>query len=227
MKNSFRLAFGFILICATLIILPLNSYSETAQPLNKETENVYRSNRVEKPYYLAFKAGLYEPTDDLEDFDNGFYGEIALNQYINSDFAVEFAVGYFQTDYSESGSYRNISYSGDIDIYTIPITISLKGIIPFEYFELYAGGGIGGYYVDGDIDVRVAGVGSVSDDDDDFIIGGQLFAGLGFDITDKFVVGIEGKYIFTDDAEMRVLQSESVEFNLNGYIITGVIGFRF
>ena len=194
---------------------------------NKDSQADYRPTRYEKPYYFAFKGGIYEATDDLKEFDTAFYGEIAFNQYLTPNFAVEVAVGYFKLDYSESGSLNGVSYSGDIDIYAIPITANLKGVIPFKIGEFYAGAGIGGYYVDGEIDVGITGYGSYSADDSDFIIGGQLLAGLSFDITDTVLIGVEGKYIFTDEAKISMPQVESGEFNLNGYTITGVLGFRF
>ena len=48
--------------------------------------------------------------------------------------------------------------------------------------------------------------------------------GLDFNITDKVFIGVEGKYIYTDEADVH---AEVDEFNLNGLIATGVFGFRF
>ncbi|WP_299980076.1 hypothetical protein [Desulfobacula sp.] len=178
-------------------------------------------------YSFAIKGGIYEPTDDLEDFDTGFSGEVSITQYFSPNFAVESAIGYFQTDYNEIGNILSFPYSGTIDISAIPITVNLKGIIPFQLGEIYVGAGVGAYFVHGDLDVSVAGVGSYSADDNDVIIGAQLLAGLNFNVTDTTFFGIEGKYIFTDEASMGQAQIGTVDFDINGYTIMGVLGFRF
>jgi len=177
---------------------------------------------------FTLKGGVYEATGDLEDvFDTGVYGEIAYNKYLSSNFAIEYSIGYIHTDYNEVGSIGGISYSGSIDIYAIPVAINLKGIIPFEMGELYAGAGIGAYFIQGDLDVTVPGYGSISLDDNDVIIGAQLLTGVSFDLTDTTFLGIEGKFIFTDDATLGQAQLGSVDFNINGYSIMAVLGFRF
>ena len=87
------------------------------------------------------------------------------------------------------------------------------------------GVGFVGYYVYGELDV-----GPYSASDDDYIFGGQILGGLNFDINEGFFLGLEGKYIFTQDAELADNTGSLrgwAEFNLNGFIATGVLGFRF
>jgi opacity protein-like surface antigen len=76
-------------------------------------------------------------------------------------------------------------------------------------------------FVDGDIKIN-SSFGQISVDDSDAIWSLQFIGGLDFDLTESFFVGIEGKYLITDDAEVGPF-----EFNLNGYFVSGVLGFRF
>jgi hypothetical protein len=47
---------------------------------------------------------------------------------------------------------------------------------------------------------------------------------MSYNITDKILIGLDGKYIYTDEADVH---ESTVKFNLNGLIVTGVFGFRF
>jgi outer membrane protein W len=184
-------------------------------------------HKREARYNLSLKAGVYFPTDDLEEADNGFYGEISFNHYITKYIALETGLGYFQVDYDESVSGLGSSTE---DIYAIPIIANIKGVIPFEYGEFSLGAGLSGYYVNYDADVNLTGFGSSTVSDDDFIWGFQLLSSLNFNIAETFFLGLEGKYIFTEDAEIEGSifgVPVSAEFNLNGFIATGVLGFRF
>jgi hypothetical protein len=43
-------------------------------------------HKREARYNLSLKAGVYFPTDDLEEADNGFYGEISFNTDFRASF---------------------------------------------------------------------------------------------------------------------------------------------
>ncbi|MCP4763141.1 MAG: porin family protein [archaeon] len=192
----------------------------TKKTINSEHS---RSPDNKKPYLFTLKGGIFEPTGDLEDFDIGFLGEIAFTQYFAPNFAIEYTIGYLQTDNEEAEINQGLT-SGSLDITAIPVTMNVKGIIPFAMGEIYVGMGIGIYVVQmGD----VSGSESFSTDDNDVLIGGQLLAGFGVDINDTTFWGIEGKCIVTDKASMSHAQIGSVEFDLGGYSIMAVLGFRF
>lgn len=55
--------------------------------------------------YFVIKAGIYSPTGDLDDadFDSGFDGEVVVGHYIQPNFCIEGAVGYFRSDASYGG----------------------------------------------------------------------------------------------------------------------------
>ena len=135
------------------------------------------SSRYIKPYYVSLKAGIYSPTGDLDDFSTGFNGEITLNRYFSPNFAIETSFGYFQTDYNGQDTAFGTGFSSDVDIHSIPITATLKGIIPLVFGELYAGVGGGIQFVDGDIKIS-SNFGNFSLDDSASIWSLQFIGGM-------------------------------------------------
>ena len=180
--------------------------------------------------YLTLKVGIYEPeTDDLDEFDTGFNGEISIGHYFNPNLAIEFGVGYFETDANEVIRAYGYTFPIDFDIDVIPITLTFKGIVPFEQGEIFAGLGVGGYYVDAELDVEVLGS-SINLEDEDFIFGFHVVLGAQFDITETVFMGVEGKYFLTDDAELEDNYAGipfEVEGELDGFTVTANLGFRF
>ena len=183
---------------------------------------------VNNMYYVAIKGGIYNPTNDLDDYDTGFNGEIAINRYLSQYFALEAATGYFRTSGSEKGIYLGYPYSGDVDINVIPVTATGKGIIPFDFGEVYAGVGAGIYFVGGHFDDDSS---NLSLSDNDSVWGMQFLGGVSFDITDIIFVGVEGKYIMTQGVEMEDningIKVEAPKFNVNGYTVSALLGLRF
>jgi opacity protein-like surface antigen len=192
----------------------------------------------ENIFYLTVKPGLYSPqTNDLEDFDTGFNGEISFGRQYNKNFAAEMGLGYFTTkgEQRSSGRVNGITYSATADeqITVVPVTLTLKGIYPINKWELFALGGIGAYIVSGDLKLNIAANGlSISDtvEDTKTIFGAHLGLGVHYNITPTFFVGVEGKYLLTSEAKLKgELSTIPVEakFNLNGILATAVIGLRF
>lgn len=187
------IVFAMLLVC----LMPLMAYAQ-------DLRNV-----------ILLKSGAYFPTGELEDadFDPGFNGEVAYGRYLHPNFATEFGVGYFQSD-SEGGGVN-------ADIWVIPLTVTVRGVIPMPGGELYAGAGAGAYVAE--IDMRVLGV---SGEDDDAVIGGHVVAGATLDINPFMFVGVEGKYLFTEEAEFTVF-GVPFETDLDGFTVTAMVGFRF
>ena len=189
-------------------------------------------------FYLTAKPGIYSPqTSDLEGFDTGFNGEISFGRQFNKNFAAEMGLGYFATKAkdSEAGWVNGYSYSAcaDYEIGVVPITLTLKGIYPIDKWEIYALGGVGLYFVSGDLkfDMRFNGY-SFSDSisNSDTISGGHLGLGVHYNLTPKFFVGAETKYLWTSDAKLKgdiLTVPMEAKFNLNGFLVTAVIGLRF
>jgi outer membrane protein W len=184
--------------------------------------------------YLAVKGGIYSPTGDLDDFnfDSAFNGEVAYGRYFNPNFAMEIGAGYFKSDASISGvdPIFGGSYAEEDEIKVIPIILSGKGIYPSGNFELYGEIGIGIYLADFEGVVSHTVLGTIRLDDNDTVFGVNLGVGANYNITKKVFIGVEGKYILTTDAEFQGTALGipfKVESDLNGFILTGNLGFRF
>ena len=102
--------------------------------------------------YATVKAGLFLPngngnsTGDLKNYDTGGHLELAAGftpaQYI----AVEAATGFYMS--SRSYNYMNDATKPTKDsVYGVPLTLSVKGIYSTEKIDLFAGGGVGYYFV--------------------------------------------------------------------------------
>jgi opacity protein-like surface antigen len=188
--------------------------------------------------YMAFKPGFYSPQhSDIDDFDEGFSGEISFGYKYNPNFAAEMGIGYFHTENSYRGGIEleelNLLYKGSFDIDVYPVTFTLRGIIPYNDFEFYGLTGIGLYVVKGDADIRV----NVDDlilkgslDDTTTVFGFHLGLGLHYNFTPTWFIGAEGKYFWTGTAKLKdKIEGAPVEakFKLDGILATAVVGFRF
>jgi len=196
-----KIGIFIVISCAFLMFAPLGAFAQ---------EN-----------YLAFKAGIYTPngdlTDDGADFDSGFAGEIAWGHYLTPNLVIEPAVGYFSTDDTIDGFL-------DIDISVVPVTATAKYIVPLQTGEVFFGAGLGVYFVA--VDVEVTAMGSTfSDDDDDTVFGGHIVAGANFDLSPQWFLGVEGRYLLTGEAE--AFGDDDLSADVNGYIFSAVVGYRF
>lgn len=181
--------------------------------------------------YLVFKGGMYSPeSDDLEDLDNGFNGEIAFGHYLNQNFAVEAGIGYFETDDCIDGVDEVLGvWDADAEVYAIPLTLSAIGISPLgDNIELFGKLGIGVYYVDGDLDICTVG-GDIEFDDTDIAFGTHVGLGANIDITENMFFGVEGKYIWVNSEFQDRSMGQKIELDsdLDGFTVTANIGLRF
>jgi hypothetical protein len=189
---------------------------------------VYRA-----PYFrshaVMIKLGAYIPSNDVENMDTGFFSQFTYNHYFNPNFALEVGGGSFVA--SSEAIYRDRFNNGLLvsgDLYVVNLLLNLKLILPVPNGEFYAGVGPGVYfvYIDEDFDF-------FHTDDSDTVFGGQIVAGFNFNVSPMVFLGVEGQYVFTGDATLRGRpvffgpEQYSTTFNMNGYTISGVIGFRF
>jgi len=192
--------------------------------------------------YVVGKLGVFMPGDDLGDSDefdgdNGFNGEIAIGHKYTDNVAVEVGLGYYSTESGFSTEY----YTGDIilgdwsldldaTVTVVPLTVSVKGILPVDRFNLYAGGGIGAYFgrLEWDAKINSTTLGYYKTDDSEWstVFGGQFMAGFEYNLNDQMFLGVEGKYMLTGDAEWDTDLGD-VESNLNGGAVTATVGYRF
>ena len=107
--------------------------------------------------YLALKGGIYSPSSsyDLDNFnaDNrehldsktGFAGEIAVGHYLLPILAIEFGVGYFESEGSPLAS------PGETKLKVVPLLATGKVFLPLGPIEPYGLFGIGAYISDLDV----------------------------------------------------------------------------
>jgi outer membrane protein W len=177
-------------------------------------------------FYFSFHPGIYMPrSGDLNGFDNGFSGGVAFGFQFTPNIAAELGLGWFYTEGEKTvtigGSARQQHY--DIDVW--PFTLTLKGMLPYGKWEFFglAGGGI--YSVS----VPYSGNGynhypyPYYYNDYDYIWGGYLGGGIHYNITQRFFLGVEGKYLWTEQASFSGING----FKLDGVISNAVFGFRF
>lgn len=178
---------------------------------------------VEKANYFIVKGGIYSPeSNDLEDFDKGFNGEIAFGHYLTQNLALELGLGYFQTDTSETVYLNGFGdVRVDAEVTSIPLTLSIKGIYPIGNVELIGIAGFGFvYFTKGEITIS-----DVSLDDDDTPYGFHLGGGLNYNITKNIFIGLEGKYLWAS-AEFNT-SGMKLDADLDGFVMTANIGIRF
>lgn len=178
----------------------------------------------EKPAnYLAVKGGIYSPSDEFElrqlpgdstvsRLDNkiGFAGEVAMGRYIMPALAMELGAGYFES----KGSGEAVA-GQDARLRVVPVVITAKVLLPLGPVEPYGEVGVGGYFSkvrDFKIDEHT---------NTKAMFGIHAGAGINLNVTDAFFLGLEGRYIWTDDSW------GSADAELDGFITTANLGFRY
>ncbi|MBM4140087.1 MAG: porin family protein [Nitrospira sp.] len=164
----------------------------------------------EKKNYVMLKPGIYTFTGGVRDADfrKGFISEAVYGYYLHPNLILEGGTGYFHDGVNKT--YGN-------DIKGIPIFLTAKAVYPLKMVEFLAGCGIGVYFV------KFHGkINSIVTDARDTIFGSHISLGANFNVSSATFIGIEGKYLFTDKADFKILRS-----HLDGYTLTANFGFRF
>jgi hypothetical protein len=189
---------------------------------------------AKSPCYLTFKPGIYSPqSSDLDGFDTGFNGEIVLGCLFHPNMALEFGIGYFNTEGEITVVGATSVGREKFDIDVIPVTFTLKAILPYKKWEFFGLGGVGLYIVPGGYNVGdyyYDGYYYNYDDDYDVVFGGYLGGGIHYNITPRIFLGVEGKYLWTDKVDFKVGDFGvplGVKLKMDGIIATAVIGIRF
>jgi hypothetical protein len=186
------------------------------------------------PFYIAFKPGIYSPqSSDFDNSDTGFNGEIALGCRFTPNLAGEFGIGYSNTErditFVKPTNWEKDKYEIDV----IPIAFTLKAILPYKNWEFFGLGGGGAYIVFAELKGNAVIGGTLyayGRDDVDAVMGAYWGAGTHYNITPTFFVGVEGKYLWTDDVDVRdeiLGVSAGRKFDMDGIIATAIIGLRF
>lgn len=185
--------------------------------------------------YMQLKVGALLPTSDLDDGwfdDTGFSGTLAYGRYLSDHLILEGSIdlsglGNDDEDSSNSvaGAYNKASWFS-----TQAILLTLKGEHPLGPIDLFAGGGIGLYQAYICADIESDTLGDFDVDDNDSVFGVHVVAGANYNINDRFFLGLEAMYRWTDDVDMSATKASiPVEYNgdLSAVIVTFNAGFRF
>ncbi|GAB7025937.1 outer membrane beta-barrel protein [Geotalea toluenoxydans] len=184
----------------------------------------WAADEADKPAnYLAIKGGIYSPSNDFDvqeipgdstvsRLDNkiGFAGEVALGHYIMPVLAMELGAGYFES----KGSGEAVA-GQDARLRVVPVVLTAKVLLPLGPVEPYGEFGVGGYFS------KVRDFKIDESTNTKAMFGLHAGAGLNFNITDSFFLGLEGRYLWTDDSW------GSSDANLDGFITTAALGFRY
>ncbi|KJS03260.1 MAG: hypothetical protein VR65_03390 [Desulfobulbaceae bacterium BRH_c16a] len=183
--------------------------------------------------YGQFKLGGFQPTGDLDDadFDAGVQVSGAYGRYLTRYLVVETAIEGFALENDVRGTSATAgSFEQDNTLATAAFLVTLKGECPVGPVSLFGGIGGGFYLVNLDSDIDTSLLGDFSTDDDDAVFGAHVVAGANYDITDRFFVGLEGMYRWTDDLDLfETVALIPVEYSgdLSGFSITVNGGYRF
>lgn len=185
----------------------------------------------EKYNYVSINGGLFIPTGDLSEFDNGFYTSVMYNRYLSKYAAVEAGIGFYTVKEDAVGVSAALgSSTRENKVMVIPATVNLKGILPFPDGEIYVGAGIGCYFARTEVDVSSTSLGSFSADNNEAVFGGQIKAGVIINLSETIFLGVEGMYVVTDNTDFIADFSGvpiRVDTDLDGFSVSGVFGFRF
>ncbi len=189
-----------------------------------------RSNRLN---YTQAKLGMFEPDGDLDDagYDTGGALGVVYGRYLAENLVLEAGFDLLASDSTVRGSNDQAGYyTQDNTLAGLGGVVTLKGEFQAGPVALFAGGGVGLYAVSLSSEVESSRLGDFDSDDSDAVFGAHLTAGATFDISERFFLGLEGRYRWTDDVEIRnTVASIPVEYSgdLSGYSITCNAGFRF
>jgi mRNA interferase HicA len=189
-----------------------------------------------KGFYAVGKAGAFFPSESAG--DTGFSGDIGVGYNFLSgsgSLGLEASIGYYNSAYSTEKAFNfpgqsPLNRNMDVDADMIPFRVTAKGGQRVGPWSFYAGAGLDLIYVSYDINTAVSDASAIynsqsnSDSDTDF--GAHLMAGATYDVTDNLFVGLECRYLFA--GTLSVYSSvDTTKFDLSGFTVQGILGFRF
>lgn len=167
--------------------------------------------------YLVFKGGLYSPSQDFDfdtvhfERDDGFVAELAMGHYFMPIFATELGVGYFESKATPAVP------PGESKFKVVPVTLTGKLLLPIGPIEPYGEFGIGGYITD----FEVSGTPGNFSGSTKGVFGLHAGGGLNIDVAPNIFLGAEGRYLWAKPS------FGGQDIKLDGFTVTGNVGFRF
>jgi opacity protein-like surface antigen len=181
--------------------------------------------------YTQVKLGMYQPTGDLDDADSGATFGVVYGRYLNRYLVFEAGFDVLGSDRTERGGNDQAgAYTQDNTLVGVGGLVTLKGEYAAGPLALFAGIGGGIYAVTLTSEIESSRLGDFDNDDSDGVFGAHVTVGATYDINERFFIGLEGRYRWTEDICIREsVASVPVEYSgdLSGYTITFNGGFRF
>lgn len=191
-----------------------------------ESDNTYRN-------YGRIHLGMNDFTDDMDDadFGAGFSAGARYGRYLNRYLILEAGIDFFGADRDSDGfSVATGNYERDDVLAVMGALATLKGEFPVGPVRIFGGGGVGYYFVSLSSEMDTQTMGDFDTDDGDSVFGAHLVVGADYDITQRFFVGLQGLYRWTDDVDIHETEGPLIidlDGDLIGYTITLSAGFRF
>lgn len=173
--------------------------------------------------FLALKPGLYSPQDSaLDGLDEDFSGTVAFGEYTSETFAWGVELTHAAASFDGKFVEDELTFNAAKLFLTWVKPLGKRRRRKGE-FHFTLGGGI--YSVEAEH--KEAGI---SDKGRDDIYGGEVGLGFNYNLSKRFFIGIEGRYLLTTDAKVLLNVggvATPIEFSLDGYAVMGSFGVRF
>ncbi len=191
-----------------------------------EADSTYRN-------YGQIHLGVNDFTEDMD--DAGFGAGLAVGgrygRYLNRYLILEAEIDFFGAD-SESDGFSTATgnYEREDVLAVFGVLATLKGEFPVGPVRIFGGGGVGYYFVSLSSELDTQTMGDFDSDDGDGVFGAHAVIGANYDITQRFFVGLQGLYRWTDDVDLHETEGPlliDLDGDLIGYTITLSAGFRF
>lgn len=187
--------------------------------------------------YVAIKGGAFLPNSKdgsttssnrgFGNFATGWNGEIAAGYRPESYAAVELGLGYFATDatISDATAGTNNKYKA----FSVPVTVTAKGILPLGRLECFAGAGLGYWF--GQVNYRhfaASGAKDLERNVNAGAVGYQLVTGADYRVTERLDLGAEVKWASVKPEFDQVeTAGTKVKWEFGGTNVNLVLKYRF
>ncbi|MEW6585215.1 MAG: outer membrane beta-barrel protein [Nitrospirota bacterium] len=174
---------------------------------------------------VALKVDYFSFTDDIfdeVDLKDGVYVGLEAYYGLMPNLYLGLEGGWAGTSEDETISFLGEEFDVETDVTLVPVELNLKfagEIAPSWVIGVGAGISYSWFNVDLEIDDENA-------DEDDWVLGGQVFAEITYKMSDQWFLGINGKYHFTEDIELGPEDLET-DTNANNWRVGAHIGLMF
>ena len=177
------------------------------------------ANIALKVDYISFTEDIFDSVD-LED---GIYIGIEGYYGITSNLYVGLEAGWAETENDTTVNLLGDSFDVETDVTYVPVEVNLKYVIEASpQWRIALGAGVSYNWFDVEQDV------CSECSESDWVFGGQVFADIAYKMNNRWFIGINGKYQFTDDIEFDIQGLDiETETNANNWRVGAQAGLMF